>query len=261
MIKEQGVLHAITHNKSSLYRRYLGQRDPNERRVAEEDEITSLILGPLAFLPASAIGAFWVALLRWNQKEIELPEGAVTQAEMSFWPRKNNIEPDLRVDLSWGHETRLLLVELKWRAPLSGEDQLQKQWNEYLSYEEQLRALHLFIAPDTAEGSKAIGRDDVWHGKLMLRTWFDVLNTLNHLDESDRLLLNRWSAEVMRCLQKLGICPFRGFKGVAVPELVQPKAEAFWRGFDGFARLTKPEVPLLGDSQPAFFSMAGGHCV
>ena len=97
------MLHAITHNKSRVYQRYLGHREPGEKRVSEEDEITALIMGPLAFLPASAIGAFWMALVKKGKPEA-FPEGPVAQAEMRFWPRKNRIEPDMLVELWWGAE-------------------------------------------------------------------------------------------------------------------------------------------------------------
>lgn len=254
------MLHAITHNKSRLYRRYLGHREHNEKRVPEEDEITSLIIGPLAFLPASEIGAFWMALVRWGNPKITFPEGAVTHADMTFWPRKGNIEPDMVVDLYWEDERKLLLVEFKWRAPLSGDDQLHKQWQDYLSHDEREHALHLFIAPDTAEGSKAMMRDDVWNGRLLLRSWFDVLNTLHHLNESKIPHLQRWSEEVIGCLERLGIRPFRGFKHLFAPEVTSQRAIAFWRGFEGFAHMAKPEIPLLKVSQQAFFTAAGGHC-
>lgn len=255
------MLHAITHRKTRQYQRYLGHRDDSEKRVPEEDEITSLIMGPLDFLPSSAIGVFWMNLVKWGNPEVEFPAGAVTEAKMSFWPRKGRIEPDLCVDLSWGEEHRLLLVEFKWRAGLSGPNQLHKQWQEYLSQDERERAWHIFIAPSTSEGSNALSREDVWKGKLLLRSWFDVLNTLHALSGPDAQPLQRWSSEVCRCLDKLGIRPFRGFNRLSVPEVPQLQVPAFWRGFDGFAHLARPEQFPANISHHVFFSVAGGHCV
>ncbi|WP_227106946.1 hypothetical protein [Chromobacterium rhizoryzae] len=254
------MLHAFTRNKSRLYRRYLGHRDHNEKRVPEEDEITALIMGPLAFLPASEIGRFWMALVRWGNPKIVFPKGAVTHAEMAFWPKRRNIEPDMLVTLSWGDDHQLLLVEFKWRAPLSGDDQLYKQWQEYLSHGEREHAWHLFIAPDTTEGSKAIMREDVWDGRLLLRTWFDVLNTLHHLNELNTTHLHRWSEEVIGCLAKLGIRPFRGFKHLSAVEFTSPRGFVFWRGFEGFAQMVTPVIPPLNISQQAFFTVTGGLC-
>lgn len=253
------MLHAITQKKTRLHLRYLGHREDGEKRVAEEDEITALIMGPLAFLPDSAIAAFWMALAKWGNPEVEFPTGEVTKAEMTFWPRSKSIEPDLRVDLSWGGEQRVLLVEFKWRATLSGENQLHKQWQEYLSPEERECAWHLFIAPGTSEGSNALSRDDVWKGRLLLRSWFDVLNMLRELSVPHAHLLQCWASEVRACLSRLGIRPFSGFSCLSPPDVPPQQAVAFWRGFDGFAHLTRSEPSPANISQPVFFSLAGGH--
>lgn len=137
------MLHAFYQKKSRLYRRYLGQQDdPDERRVAAEDEITSIIMGPLVYMPPAASGEFWVALANLRNPGSDLPHGPPIWVAMQFWDRKNNIEPDLRVDLGWENETRIFLVEFKWRAPLSGENQLHDQWDHYLRPDERERALH-----------------------------------------------------------------------------------------------------------------------
>ncbi|MEG8200791.1 hypothetical protein SE916_01000 [Pseudomonas sp. 5FOS] len=250
------MLHAITHNKSRVYERYLGHRDPGEKRVSEEDEITALVMGPLAFLPAGAIGAFWMALAK-KGKLGEFPEGPVTHAEMRFWPRKNRVEPDMLVELWWWTEKWSLLIEFKWRAPLSGEDQLHKQWKNFLPPDEQKRALHIFIAPETSAGIEAKGREDIWKGHLLLFSWYDVLNTLHELKSSE-LLLRRWSEEVIGCLERLGIRPFCGFKKLGALELAPQRAEVFWRGFDGFAGLETSEIFSVNGSQQIFFYAAGG---
>ncbi|WP_419735663.1 hypothetical protein [Pseudomonas sp. COR18] len=45
------MLHAYLRNKSALYHRYLPAklRDPAEGRVTQEDEVTSIVFGPLEF--------------------------------------------------------------------------------------------------------------------------------------------------------------------------------------------------------------------
>jgi hypothetical protein len=45
------MLQTIFHKKTKIYSRYLGHRDEGERRVSEEDELTGLLLGSLAFMP------------------------------------------------------------------------------------------------------------------------------------------------------------------------------------------------------------------
>lgn len=212
------MLHAFSHKKSRLYKRYLGYReDPAEKRVAEEDEITSLIMGPLAFLSPAAVGAFWLSLVRLRNPDHEFPAGAPTHADMHFWPRRGKIEPDLRVDLAWGDDTRVLLVEFKWRAPLSGENQLHDQWEIYLRPDEHDHALHLFIGLDTSEGINALNRRDIWQGKLLMRSWFDVLTSVSTINSGSALELRRWSEQVEKCLRLLAVRPFNGFDAIPQP--------------------------------------------
>ncbi|MFD2640882.1 hypothetical protein [Pseudomonas japonica] len=251
------MLHAITHNKSRVYQRYLGHREPGEKRASEEDEITALVMGPLAFLPASAIGAFWMALTKQGRPEA-FPEGPVSHAEMRFWPRKNRTEPDMLVELWWGAEKWSLLIEFKWRAPLSGDDQLHKQWKNFLSQDEQKQALHIFIAPEVSAGIEAKDRDDIWKDHLLLRSWYDILNTLHGLKNSE-LLLHRWSEQVICFLEKLGVRPFCGFKKLGALELAPQRTEIFWKGFDGFVDLKVPEAPSVNAVQQIFFHAAGGR--
>lgn len=224
------MLHAFSHKKSRLYRRYLGHRDdPTERRVAAEDEITSLIMGPLAFLSPAAIGAFWLSLVQLRAPSLEFPPGPPTHAEMHFWPRSKKIEPDLRIELSWGSDTRIFLVEFKWHAPLSGENQLHDQWEKYLRPDEQARALHLFIGLDTSEAINALSSKDVWHGKLLMRSWFDVLTALGDIRTGPGLELRRWSEQVRECLNLLGVQRFNGFESMAPPEEQARSGPIFFR--------------------------------
>ena len=214
------MLHAFSQKKSRLYRRYLGHRDETtELRVAEEDEMTSTLIGPLAFLSPAAIAGFWCALVHLRNPEFALPAEAPTHVQMNFWPRNGRIEPDLRVELSWGAHARILLVEFKWRAPLSGKEQLHDQWEHYLDTDEQNRALHLFIGLDTSEASNALSRRDVWNGKLIMRSWFDVLTAVSTIRTGPGLELLRWSEQVRLCLQLLAVEPFSGFEQIAKPQL------------------------------------------
>lgn len=223
------MLHAFSHKKSRLYRRYLGHRDETtEHRVAEEDEITSTLIGPLAFLSPAAIAAFWGALVHLRNPEYPLPTDAPTRAEMYFWPRKGRIEPDLRVELTWSTHIQILLVEFKWRAPLSGQEQLHDQWKSYLDADEQSRALHLFIGLDTSEAINALNRRDVWNGKLLTRSWFDILTAVATIRTGPGLELRRWSEQVRRCLKLLAVEPFSGFESIAQPQLQAISGHVFF---------------------------------
>jgi hypothetical protein len=223
------MLHAFTHKKSRLYQRYLGHRDEtSERRVTEEDEITSLMMGPLAFLSPAAIAAFWSAVIRLRNPDVEFPSGSPTRADMHFWPRRGRIEPDLRVDLAWGSDVRVVLVEFKWRAPLSGEDQLHDQWRHYLEPVERAAACHLFIGLDTSEGVNALNREDIWNGKLLMRSWFDVMTAISDIKSGAGLELRRWGDQVQKSLKLLAVQPFGGFSPMGTLALPDSSAPVFF---------------------------------
>jgi hypothetical protein len=82
----------------------------------------------------------------------------------------------------------------------------------YLLAHERQRALHLFIAPDISAGLAAKEQDDIWGDRLLLRSWFDVLNVMQDgLAGPEHIPLQRWKKEVINCLQKLSIHPLGGF--------------------------------------------------
>lgn len=247
-----GMLHSFSHGKSHLYRRYLGHRELGEKRVCEEDEITSLIMGPLDYMPPEASGSFWRALIERDVREdLVFPAGPISRVQMDFWPLRT-VEPDLLVELHWQTgERRILLVEFKWNAPLSGNDQLHRQWNEYLTHAERDVAHQVFIAPEISAGLNAIGQEDIWKGRLVLRSWISVLDVLNKLDCSNDAGLKKWKFQVTSLLKKLGISRFQGFRDLSPPSLLN-QSPLFWSPINGFKELEPPACPTLATSLPTF---------
>ncbi len=257
------MLQAINQGKTNIYNRYgdpnkVGHREKGER-VTAEDEITALILGPLELIPGHLSAIFWGTLLSTFKIQY-VPSNFPDKAEIAFWPSRKNllsgrtIEPDIVVDLKWSSgESLLLLIEMKWRAPLSGEDQLHIQWTEFLSEEERNSALHLFIAPETSEALKASGISDVWSGRLLAISWFDILSILqDKIRKNDRTYepLKPWMNQVVALLDKLGIRPFRGFKGLRLPNnnICKEANYLFWNGFRGFNYLPQAIFHVTDDT-------------
>ncbi|NBF10839.1 hypothetical protein [Pseudomonas sp. Fl4BN1] len=238
------MLHAFRHGKSRLFKRYLGHRDEGEARVCEEDEITALIMGPLDYLPAEAIGVFWKAVVEQDgqRQALAFPAGPASRAHMHFWPRRG-VEPDLFVELHWPDgERRLLLVEFKWNARLSGDDQLHRQWQEFLLPSERDDAYHLFIAPEISAGLNALSERDIWNGRLLLRPWTSILGVLRDLEGPGAVLLQRWSSQVSRFLEQLGVKRFQGFTRLNAPPPIKTPT-LFWTPVNSFAELKPPAVP------------------
>jgi len=241
------MLQAFTRNKSRSYKRYLGVRDPFERRVNAEDEITSLIFGPLEFLSAHDNWALWRSLLQNpGASNPPLPSSFFsnffpTSCAFAFWPRKDNIEPDLVIQFADDMgKTRSLLIELKWDAGVSGLDQLEKQWLSYQASEHD-RSLHIFIAkraremmPDLApwscreaDGSKAV--------RFRPMSWHEFKHEIAKIPStaSTSSVLRRWAVLVSGFLGQLEIRPFLGFQAAvrlanAIPH-DEDRYVLFWR--------------------------------
>lgn len=243
------MLHAFSHGKSRLYKRYgteryRGHREADEKRVGEEDEITALIMGPLDYLPAEANDAFWRALIGapTGGRAALLPVEPATRVQMHFWPRRG-IEPDLWVQMHWpGGEQRYLLVEFKWNAPLSGENQLHRQWTEFIKPAEREQAIHVFIGPEISAALNAVAKGDIWGERLVLRSWMNVLEVLHHLTGARTTGLERWSHQASAFLERLQVRRFQGFRDL-VPPSALPGQAVFWNPLNGFAHLQPPDLP------------------
>lgn len=244
------MLHAVFKNKTRYYRRYLGERDGE--RVHEEDEITSTTLGALDFLPIADCFQFWKDLIFTAGKQYVgfFPNSEIKNIDSQLWLRRGNIEPDGFIKLEFQNgECRYLLLELKWRAPLSGDNQLKKQWQDFLSNDEKPSTLHLFIAPEISAGLEA-DDDNIWGGgdakRLLLLPWVNIRNLFaiqNNKYCHPSTPLGRWSSQVDTFLEKINIRRFRGFTTVlSEANFIHPmqiEGNCFWVGFGGFKSLTE----------------------
>ena len=126
------MIQAMIRGKSNLRSRYIGRNHGlHDGRRTQEDEITSLMLGVLAYQPPAVV---WAIMRTWLVhlgvgKRIQLPEliDGLT-CEVRFWPRSNYVEPDVVIDVFRFQKLELrVVVEAKWNAGESGEDQFKKQ--------------------------------------------------------------------------------------------------------------------------------------
>jgi hypothetical protein len=239
------MLHATAKNKSTLYRRYFGERDGDERKVYEEDEITSTIFGPLDFLCASDAHRFWLRVLESEGQPLFLPVASPQKISVAMWPRDsatdngNSIEPDMVITMEWADgDFRILLIELKWRAPLSGSDQLHRQWLHYLDDEQRAHALHIFIAREISAGAQALNNEEaggnVWitkrnESRIVLLPWLRIRAVLDDFSKEDSAL-GRWAKLADQFLDRIQIGKFSGFNnfssGISVP--LQSPSNLFW---------------------------------
>ncbi len=221
------MLHAFSHNKSQAYHRYARRRDADEPRVCAEDEITSLIFGPLDLLCAADNWALWKTILEGHETTTvsgPLPESffaasfVPVSCTMTFWCRRDGIEPDLLIDFADAEaRQRSLLVELKWDSPLSGQTQLQRQWSEFQRGQHDV-TLHLFLAkslielPDPALwlDTDALG---VSRSRLRGLRWQEFQQQVANLTarSTTSLPLKKWGIQAVNFLSLSGMRPFVGF--------------------------------------------------
>jgi len=161
------------------------------------------------------------------------------------------IEPDAVVHMVWpDNVSRILLIELKWHAPLSGNNQLHRQWREYLTAEEREQALHLFIAPEISAGIQATENNDdygnVWlqGNRLIPISWLHIRSILNKLS-NESLPLLRWAHLANNFLEAIGIRKFAGFgyikTNLSLPEYLPENI--FWNQFSWNRFSNRPVVP------------------
>lgn len=224
------MLHAIAQKKSHRHKNYhlnkkiKSHRTEDEKNIREEDEITSTILGPLDFLSREDSYKFWKAVIGLNHRDVSLPtlpsEPPII-GKVSFWP-KNVVEPDAFFQYEWADDKRLnFLIELKWNAPLTGEDQLARQWDEFLTKSQRSDTIHVFIAPDITAGINAINNKSVSpeHSKRIVPlSWSQICEVFERFENNPGELGNRelgkWSQLCRRFLSRTGVSVFKGFSNI-----------------------------------------------
>lgn len=265
------MLHAIDRRKTSFHNRYSSrsEREGHEKRVPAEDEITSLIFGPLDFMSAEQSITVWRYLLASAGRADFLPLSSPQAIDLSFWDRRVSckdarpVEPDIVVRMRWPNgDCRTLLIEIKWNAGLSGEHQLRRQWEGYLrSDEERARAMHIFIAHDVLCGLNELQQRagaNFTMSSLILCPWLRVRAVLNSvLATSTDGGLRRWAKLADGLLKKLGVYSFSGFSGwnMKVPDGDFSASRVFWNRylFQGWNSLPTLTIPTSNTSNRIFF--------
>jgi hypothetical protein len=263
------MLHAVEKRKTKYFERYAGIRDGREKRVCEEDEIVSTIFGPLEFVDAASVFNFWTDVIQLERESTEFPVTLPVRCQFALWPRNNKVEPDAHFTFLWADNKRFdVLVEFKWRARLVPEDELHRQWQNYLTDDVRGNCWHVFIARDISAGLVAKGLEEVngikigkvWQigndDRLILISWAQIRDTLTrYRNRSDGLA--RWAVLIGHFLEEIGIVRFKGF---ADASRALPKGSvlhrSFYRGsthgFNGFgSAMTK--LPVSANLFQSFF--------
>ena len=176
------MLHAVVQNKTAYYKQYFQQKDESTKYARLEDELTSSFIGPHAFMSTNAVFLFWNAFLGNSliPDPLILDEKPIMH-ELRLWPSRivsgTRIEPDAQLIFQYANgEKSILLIEFKWRSGLSGADQLERQWLEYLNESDRQNAYHVFIGLDTSRAIEAVksSANNFWDKRFFAKNWGDV---------------------------------------------------------------------------------------
>lgn len=233
------MLHAIHKNKTRVYNRYKGHPTPDEKRVSEEDEITSIVFSPLTFMSPEDNAYFWHFI---SSKKLAINKSSPPlSSTIEMWPSRtssetgNRIEPEILINLIYPDTKITLIVELKWNAPLS-ENQLQKQWCNFLESAEQENGVQIFIGRDTSTAIKAKEEPDKWidPNKLIILSWSEIIALLGSEDFKGSEILKSWSKLLCDFMSKLGIRAFKGFNELSDPHPVKITEPIFFHNKDRY---------------------------
>jgi len=218
------MLHAIAKKKSLRHKIYhldkLNKLQRSEESVVRaEDEITSTILGPLDFLNFDETYKFWREIVRLKKSDDSqpiLPIESPNSGSVEFWPMRS-VEPDAFFKYEWCDGKCVnFLVELKWMAPISGKEQLHRQWNEFLEESQKKNSVHVFISPNAITGINAINAYSLseQHRKQIVNlSWSQICEVLNKFEKEDGKL-SRWAKLSKDFLSRVGVGVFEGFAGI-----------------------------------------------
>jgi hypothetical protein len=235
------MLHATEKNKTRLYKRYQGVREFDVHgNITAEDEITSLLFGPLEFMTPAAV---WCIAMKMLGDKAPTKAILPSKFELNFWPKlTSGIEPDATLVFDWedGEQQIAILFEMKWNASLSGDDQLHNQWHDFRALHGD-NAYHLFIAKkNTVKAVKDKFKNQQrpnWGDKLICLTWNDMCAILGKVVEEDGRALCRWASLANNfLLLATGMRPFGGF-GISAGD--DPEGFGCY-SFPDFSTLTKP---------------------
>ncbi len=210
------VLHHAKHRKRASSNRLY------------EDEITSSVFGPIAFMPTAEA---W-ALVRSAFRVSGSPAGFSPDSHyVEFWPtlrvEGQIVEPDLVFSFRDGRSGEglkatvfRLLVEVKWDAPASNRaavgpgDQLARQWKAMASELGDAAVVMRYLVRHTAGAQEEIDgcqrRLRSANLELELVSWHELAG--NSVRRPAGALSMMWGDLVESLLRRLGVVPFSGFR-------------------------------------------------
>lgn len=241
------MLHAVENSKTTRARQYAqpAKRDEHDElhrkyNLQAEDEITSIVIGPMEFFNPEVSLNFWLDLIGESNSGIK-SENRTELVEFKLWAKRSFIEPDGLIVYKNGGQKYIFLLEVKWNAELS-EKQLEKQWDSFLNKRERQNATHIFLGKDVKDAIQVRNDRQKRDHKITVLSWQKFRNFLNKLPECryPREFV-RWAKLAETFLEKCGVIDFGGFGQILnsykelPPGFSCSSRGIFWHQFSGFS--------------------------
>ena len=210
-----------------------------------EDELTSIVLGPLRYMSAPQTLQFWQRVFEVSANRRLAPDFQADRQSVTFWPSyktdSGRVEPDAHLLFSSSATTEKqekssfeILLEVKWQSPLSGEGQLGRQWKHFPGVDGKKNTLHVLLVIDGARWRQHVlhERRERHASQLSVISWADVQYAASTLRDSGDALGN-YAGDIDDYLKKIGFLGIKGFDEFAEPEIFFELSGSnciFWRG-------------------------------
>jgi len=236
------MLHAAFSHKTRLpAHRYVSARQTNESRRTQEDEITSVVFGPLDFMATDSRRRLVAHLFG-------VPIADDSDVSLEFWPRWDGVEPDVVfIETAKNATRKAFVIEVKWNAPL-GEDQVGRQIRAIEGLPGVTEVKHLVLSRQTYPVDSPSRN----------MTWMDFKERIKTITNDSVLV--RWSTLVCEFLELCNVRHFLGFGSLPACDLsaYDKGSTIFWPGFDGWGNIECcGELPYSHD-EPVFWNKLKG---
>ncbi len=245
------MLHAVEKRKTTRARQYAHAEHIEEhnnyhkkKNLKAEDEITSIVIGPLEFLSPVDSLKFWLELLELNDRPDFENSEPVYLDDFKLWMGRDNIEPDGFIFYKCNKNKYIFLLEVKWNSKLE-ENQLENQWDKFLKDDEKPYATHVFLGKDTRDADNIQSQRSQKNPDHIIKviSWLRFRRALKEIapEKTHHKGFARWAELANKFLEQCGIIDFSGFKGIAdsykviFNGLPLHEKNLFWQPFRGFS--------------------------
>ena len=171
-----------------------------------EDLMTSNIFQNLSYLPfEEGLKKIIDNAVDRNQHKSTEIIGEVRDIVFSFWPQLPNCEPDVLININSKSKPLVnILIEAKLDSGLSGDDQLDKEWNDLETTYPGERNMMIFLTKDPMIPVAQMAEDIPEIFWINYQTIYNIFSDALKTSETENLILQ----DIVALMQHYNFSPF-----------------------------------------------------